>query len=61
MAVASAPNKTLMLRTWIRHHHTWSSISAYLHHPPIAFYRPDVFPAAQPTVSKHWRTSTFGL
>jgi len=27
--------------------------------PPI-FYRPDAFPATQPTVSKHWRTSTFG-
>jgi len=26
--------------------------SAHLHHPPI-FYRPDAFPAAQPTVSKH--------
>jgi len=28
--------------------------SAHLHHPPI-FYRPDALPAAQPTVSKHWR------
>jgi len=28
--------------------------SAQLHHPPI-FYRPDALPAAQPTVSKHWR------
>jgi len=28
--------------------------SAYLHHSPI-FYRPDALPAAQPTVSKHWR------
>jgi len=27
---------------------------AHLHHPPI-FYRPDALPAAQPTVSKHWR------
>ena len=27
--------------------------SAHLHHPII--YRPDAFPAAQPTVSKHWR------
>jgi len=27
--------------------------SAHLHHPP--FYRPDALPAAQPTVSKHWR------
>jgi len=26
--------------------------SAHLHHPPY-FYRPDAFPAAQPTVSKH--------
>ena len=29
-------------------------ISAHLHHSPI-FYRPNVLPAAQPTVSKHWR------
>ena len=28
--------------------------SPLLHHPPI-FYRPDTLPAAQPTVSKHWR------
>jgi len=28
--------------------------SAHLHQPPI-FYRPDALPAAQPTVSKHWR------
>ena len=28
--------------------------SALLHHPPI-FYRPDALPAAQPTLSKHWR------
>jgi len=28
--------------------------SAHLHHPPI-FYRPDAFPAAQPTVPKRWR------
>jgi len=35
--------------------------SAHLHHPPIAFYRPDALPAAQPTVSKHWRTSAFGF
>ena len=34
--------------------------SANLHHPPI-FYRPDALPVAQPTASKHWRTSTFGL
>ena len=26
---------------------------AHLHHP--IFYRPDALPAAQPTVSKHWR------
>ena len=32
------------------------STSAHLHHPLI-FYRPDVLPAAQPTVSKHWRTN----
>ena len=25
------------------------------HHPPHIFYRPDALPAAQPTVSKHWR------
>jgi len=30
-------------------------ISAHLHHPPPIFYRPDALPAAQPTVSKHWR------
>ena len=30
--------------------------SAHLHHSPI-FYRPDTLPAAQPTVSKHWRQS----
>ena len=23
--------------------------------PPLSFYRPDAFPAAQPTASKHWR------
>jgi len=23
--------------------------------PPVVFYRPDALPAAQPTVSKHWR------
>jgi len=28
--------------------------SAHVHHAPI-FYRPDALPAAQPTVSKHWR------
>ena len=28
--------------------------SAHLYHPPI-FYRPHALPAAQPTVSKHWR------
>ena len=27
---------------------------AHLHCPPI-FYRPDAFPTAQPTVSKHWK------
>jgi len=27
--------------------------SAYLHHPPICFYRPDALPAAQQTASKH--------
>jgi len=26
--------------------------------PPHSFYRPDALPAAQPTVSKHWRPST---
>jgi len=31
--------------------------SAHLHHLPI-FYRPDALPAAQPTVSKHWRQTT---
>ena len=29
--------------------------SAHLHHPPHTFYRLDALPAAQPTVSKHWR------
>ena len=29
--------------------------SAHLHHPPIFSYRLDALPAAQPTVSKHWR------
>ena len=29
--------------------------SAHLHHPPIFFGGPDALPAAQPTVSKHWR------
>jgi len=28
---------------------------------PQFFYRPDALPAAQLTVSKHWRTSAFGL
>jgi len=28
---------------------------------PIVFYRPDALPAVQPTVSKRWRTSAFGL
>ena len=30
--------------------------SAHLHHPHV-FYRPDALPAAQPTMSKHWRQS----
>jgi len=29
--------------------------SAYLHHLPVFFNGPDARPAAQPTVSKHWR------
>ena len=29
--------------------------SAHLHHQPQIFYRPDALPAAQPTMSKHWR------
>jgi len=29
--------------------------SAHLHHPFQFFYRPDALPAAQRTVSKHWR------
>ena len=29
--------------------------SAHLHHPSYIFYRPYTVPAAQPTVSKHWR------
>ena len=33
--------------------------SAHIHHP--IFYRPDAPPAAQPTVSKHWRQTTFIL
>jgi len=32
--------------------------SAHLHHPPI-FYRPDALPAAQPTVSRHWRQTVY--
>jgi len=32
--------------------------SAHLHHPQF-FYRPDTLPAAQPTVSKHWRQLFF--
>ena len=27
--------------------------------PPLSFYRPDALPVAQPTVSKHWRDSTY--
>jgi len=27
----------------------------YARTPPLSFYRPDALPAAQPTVSKHWR------
>jgi len=34
-------------------HSAWLT-SAHLHHSPI-FYRPDALPAAQPTVSNHWR------
>jgi len=26
--------------------------------PQLGFYRPDALPAAQPTVSKHWRNSS---
>ena len=26
---------------------------------PLVFYRPDALPAAQPTVSKHWRQSSY--
>jgi len=29
--------------------------SAHLHHLPHIFYGPDALPAAQSTVSKHWR------
>ena len=29
--------------------------SAHLHHHPMFFYGLDALPAAQPTVSKHWR------
>jgi len=29
--------------------------SVHFHHPPHIFYRLDALPAAQPTVSKHWR------
>jgi len=28
--------------------------------PPLSFYKPDTFPAAQPTASKHWRHSRKG-
>jgi len=35
--------------------------SAHLHHPPIFFYGPDALPAAQPTVTKHWRQMKFPL
>ena len=27
--------------------------------PPLSFYRPDALPAAQPTMSKHWRQIVF--
>ena len=29
--------------------------------PPLSFYRPDALPAAQPTVSKHWRHKHYTL
>ena len=32
--------------------------SAHIHHPPVFFCMPDALPAAQPTVSKHWRQCT---
>jgi len=30
----------------------------YTSTPPLSFYRPDALPAAQPTASKHWRSTT---
>jgi len=37
--------------------HSIRLTSAHIHHPHIFFYGPDALPAAQPTVSKHWRQS----
>ena len=39
------------------HMQLWISLQTDNHAstPPLSFYRPDAFPAAQPTASKHWR------
>jgi len=35
---------------------TWPQTDNHASTPPLKFfYRPDALPAAQPTVSKHWR------
>jgi len=41
----------------IRRHSIWTNLCP----PPPSpiFYRPDALPAAQPTVSKHWRQETY--
>ena len=43
-----------------RLHLTWNIRTNQCPPPPSPiFYRPDVLPAAQPTVSKHWRQSVY--
>ena len=36
-------------------HSRQTTMPAAASSPPLSFYRPDAFPAAQPTVPKHWR------
>jgi len=49
VTVALAVNHMEIIRTSLKTDNHHASIL------PLSFYRPDAFPAAQPTVSKHWQ------
>jgi len=63
--------KQLSKRQWVAvasaatagpyHRQVCTSLQADNHasNPPLCFYRPDAFPAAQPTASKHWRHRSY--